>query len=35
MNSGIIKNSDGNNGLGFIEGDDGDDYFFNVQSARA
>lgn len=34
MNSGVIKHIDKNNGWGFIEGDDGDDYFFNVQNAR-
>ena len=34
MISGTIKIWKEIEGWGFIEGDDGDDYFFNVQNAR-
>ena len=34
MNSGTIKHIDKNNGWGFIEGDDGDDYFVNIVNIR-
>mgnify|MGYP001378940193 CR=1 FL=1 len=34
MNYGIIKKWNQQNGWGFIEGDDGNDYFLNVANLR-
>ena len=34
MNTGVIKKSEHSSGWGFIEGDDGEDYFFNIASVR-
>ena len=34
MNSGIVKMWKETEGWGFIEGDDGDDYFFNIANVR-
>ncbi len=34
MQTGIIKKWQSDSGWGFIEGDDGDDYFFNISNVR-
>ena len=34
MQIGIVKKWDNNAGWGFIEGDDGEDYFFNISNIR-
>ena len=34
MQTGIIKKWDHSSGWGFIEGDDGEDYFFNISNIR-
>ena len=34
MNTGIIKKWEHGSGWGFIEGDDGEDYFFNIRNIR-
>ena len=34
MNTGVIKKWEHSSGWGFIEGDDGEDYFFNVSNVR-
>ena len=34
MNLGIVKKWDQMKGWGFIEGEDGEDYFFNISNVR-
>ena len=34
MQTGIVKKWENNSGWGFIEGDDGEDYFFNIHNVR-
>ena len=34
MITGIVKNWDKNKGWGFIEGDDGEDYFLHISKVR-
>ena len=34
MQLGIVKKWENNSGWGFIEGDDGEDYFFNICNVR-
>ena len=34
MQTGVIKKWNYDSGWGFIEGDDGEDYFFNISSVR-
>ena len=34
MQTGIIKKWQSDSGWGFIKGDDGDDYFFNISNVR-
>ena len=34
MNIGIVKKWDQMEGWGFIEGEDGEDYFFNISNVR-
>ena len=34
MQKGIVKKWESNSGWGFIEGDDNEDYFFNISSVR-
>ena len=34
MQTGIVKKWNRSSGWGFIEGDDGEDYFFNVSNVR-
>ena len=34
MQKGIVKKWENNSGWGFIEGDDCEDYFFNISSVR-
>ena len=34
METGVIKKWENNSGWGFIEGDDGEDYFFNICNVR-
>ena len=34
METGIVKKWENNSGWGFIEGDDGEDYFFNIRNVR-
>ena len=34
MNLGIVKKWDQMEGWGFIEGEDGEDYFFNISNVR-
>jgi len=34
MQTGIVKKWEHSSGWGFIEGDDGDDYFFNISNVR-
>ena len=34
MQAGIVKKWENSSGWGFIEGDNGDDYFFNIDNVR-
>ena len=34
METGVIKKWENNSGWGFIEGDDGEDYFYNICNVR-
>ena len=34
MLNGIVKHLDSSNGWGFIQAQDGDDYFFNISNVR-
>ena len=34
MQTGTVKKWENNSGWGFIEGDDGEDYFFNISNIR-
>ena len=34
MKIGLVKKWENNSGWGFIEGDDGEDYFFNISNVR-
>ena len=34
MQTGIVKKWENNSGWGFIEGNDGEDYFFNIRNVR-
>ena len=34
METGLIKKWENNSGWGFIEGDDGEDYFINIANVR-
>ena len=35
MNFGTVKKWESRSGWGFIEGDDGEDYFFNIKNVRS